>query len=275
MQHRVDEILRLSSKSEWRHCQGLCNPADLGSRGVTANSLKSSDLWWHGPSWLCSSKSTWPEGLVLGEPPEVKEERKKVNVLTVLEQPKQGISQIIDINRFSKLNKLLRVTSYVNRFIDNLKARRNKQDVDLEPLTLQDISLARRIWTIEVQATLRSKPKHKLLVQQLGIFEENGILRCKDRLENSDLDFVGKFPILLPNGHKFSELVVLNMHSKMGHEGLRVTLTEVRSKYWIPRGRQFVKKIIKPCQTCKKLEAKALKLPPMAPLPLSSGSTTF
>ena len=53
MQHRVNEILRLSSSEEWRHCPGKDNPADFGLRGVHANILKDSELWWHGPDWLC------------------------------------------------------------------------------------------------------------------------------------------------------------------------------------------------------------------------------
>jgi hypothetical protein len=33
-------------KSDWGHCPGIENPADLGSRGVFITELKNSDLWW-------------------------------------------------------------------------------------------------------------------------------------------------------------------------------------------------------------------------------------
>ena len=36
VRHRVNEILRLTSKAEWGHCPGEENPADVGSRGTTA-----------------------------------------------------------------------------------------------------------------------------------------------------------------------------------------------------------------------------------------------
>ena len=52
VEHRVDEILRIRSKSEWYHCPGKENPADLGSRRVFATELKNSSIWWSGPSWL-------------------------------------------------------------------------------------------------------------------------------------------------------------------------------------------------------------------------------
>ena len=45
VQHRVNEILRLSSKCEWGHVSGLENPAYLGSRGVSATTLKDNTLW--------------------------------------------------------------------------------------------------------------------------------------------------------------------------------------------------------------------------------------
>ena len=66
---------------------------------------------------------------------------------------------------------------------------------------------------------------------------------------------------------KFTELVVLWSHVKVGHEGLRGTLAEFRSRYWITKGRQFVKKVIRQCVICNKLEVKAYKALLMGPLP--------
>ena len=59
VQHRVNEVLTLSNKAEWRHCPGTDNPADIGSRGITADVLKNSKLWWHGPHWLIKDKLLW------------------------------------------------------------------------------------------------------------------------------------------------------------------------------------------------------------------------
>ena len=267
VQHRVNEVLTLSNKAEWRHCPGTDNPADTGSRGISADVLKNSKLWWHGPLWLIKDKSLWPQTLVLDEPSEAQEEKRKTNVLLVTENQKPGVSQVIEIGKYSSLDKLLRITAYVCRFIRNLKAKRTGEEIIVEPLTVPEIMLAERFWIMEVQAELQNESKYNLLVQQLGIEENQGILRCRGRLENADLEMEGKFPIILPRKHRFTELLVRKMHAKVGHEGLRVTLAEVRSKYWITKGRQFVKKVIKPCVVCKKLEGRAYKAPPMAPLP--------
>lgn len=52
VQNRVDEIRRLAPTDRWSHCLGRDNPADLPSRGLSQTELRSSRLWFEGPSWL-------------------------------------------------------------------------------------------------------------------------------------------------------------------------------------------------------------------------------
>ena len=101
MQFRVAEILRLSKKEDWGHVSGLDNPADIGSRGATASELKSSKLWWEGPEWLRKDESEWPKKFVLEDSAEVKTERKKAFVFTVVTDEAAKIGNVIDIERFS------------------------------------------------------------------------------------------------------------------------------------------------------------------------------
>ena len=56
VQNRTDEIRKLVSPSQWRHCPGKYNPADLPSRGVTISELIAS-VWFQGPSWLAAASS--------------------------------------------------------------------------------------------------------------------------------------------------------------------------------------------------------------------------
>ena len=50
--NRVTEIQSYTTPLQWRHCLGNDNPVDLLSRGVTAEQLKTMDVWWRVPSWL-------------------------------------------------------------------------------------------------------------------------------------------------------------------------------------------------------------------------------
>ena len=51
------------------------------------------------------------------------------------------------------------------------------------------------------------------------------------------------------------------------HNGVRETLCEIRSEHWIAKGRQFVKKIIAQCTTCKRYEGGTYQIPPQPSLP--------
>ena len=101
VQHRVREILELTEKSHWGHVSGLENPADLGSRGVTASQLCDSRLWWEGPQWLKGSPSSLPSDTHEGEPIEVKTERKKEVVLVTTAEEPLLISQVVEISKYS------------------------------------------------------------------------------------------------------------------------------------------------------------------------------
>ena len=66
VKHRVNEILKLSDKGDWRYCPSQENPADIGSRGMPASELNQNVLWWQGPAWLTETEESWPsEGSVL------------------------------------------------------------------------------------------------------------------------------------------------------------------------------------------------------------------
>ena len=57
--NRVQEIKGLFPPSIWRYCPTSDNPADLLTRGVSADQLQLSTTWLHGPHWL-SSECNWP-----------------------------------------------------------------------------------------------------------------------------------------------------------------------------------------------------------------------
>ena len=110
----------------------------------------------------------------------------------------------------------------------------------------------------------------------LGIEEEEGIVRCKGRFRNSNLEFNDKYPIIIPKEHRLTELIVQQCHMEIHHCGVRATLNRARTNYWVVKGRQMVKKIVGNCVICKKLEGKPYKVAQAADLPdFRSCSTLF
>ena len=105
------------------------------------------------------------------------------------------------------------------------------------------------------------------LKTELGVVESEGILTCVGRLVNSDLEFDVRRPIVLPRDHPYTTMVISDCHEVM-HGGVRATLAKVRSKYWIPKDRKCIKKILSKCVTCKCHEGQAYSAPQTAALPI-------
>ena len=267
VQHRVNEILNLTIKDDWGHVAGTENPADLGSRRATARHLKDSKLWWQGPQWLKQGKDSWPSPFLVEESTDVGNERRKnVPVLVSVEKEWKGVSTVVNVERYGTLMKLLRVTAYVQRFIRNLQCIRGGRQVNLEPLSVQEIEIAELAWIQDSQKLLRNSDNFKKLTVELGVIKENELLVCKGRLGKAGLDFRSKFPILLPKNNAFTDLMIMDCHERVQHNKLRSTLAELRSKFWVPQGRQQVKKVVGKCLTCKRLDGKAFKPGPVGEL---------
>ena len=61
--------------------------------------------------------------------------------------------------------------------------------------------------------------------------------------------------------------MIMQSHENVNHNGVGETLTEIRSQFWIIKGRQAVNDVLSKCVTCKKLQGRAYSSPPTPPLP--------
>ena len=57
VRNRVKEITE-TKDIRFRHVETSQNPADLATRGVSAQDLDKCELWWHGPKWLQDNEKT-------------------------------------------------------------------------------------------------------------------------------------------------------------------------------------------------------------------------
>ncbi|GFY69650.1 integrase catalytic domain-containing protein [Trichonephila inaurata madagascariensis] len=92
------------------------------------------------------------------------------------------------------------------------------------------------------------------------------MIRISGRLHQSTLSYHEKHPILIPAKIRFRELLEKGAHKKVLHSGVADTLIQVREKYWVPKGRQIIKSIIRKCFVCKKFNSRP-GMQIMAPLP--------
>ena len=91
--------------------------------------------------------------------------------------------------------------------------------------------------------------------------DDDGVLQCRGRLGNAPVPEESKLPILLPRDSHVTDLIMGNSHQQVLHSGVNDTLNELRSRFWITRGRQFVKKILHKCVVCRKVLGPSYKLP--------------
>ena len=175
-----------------------------------------------------------------------------------VENQEQEISTV----EFGDKTRLLRVYAWV----DNLKAsvrdepRRLEEQLGVQELEKAEISIIKSIQRVVFEKeithiTSQAKRDCPLLVNQLSLFlDEKGLLRCKSRLNNASISDSSKTPILLPSRHYYSDLVIRESHERVFHNGVKDTLNLVREKYWILRGREAAKRMIRRCVVCRKYE---------------------
>ena len=104
--------------------------------------------------------------------------------------------------------------------------------------------------------------------RQFTLFQDDDkVWRCGGRLQNSNIPFATQHPILLHKYHFLTTLLVKRAHERVAQGGLKATLTELRSQYWVVKGRSAIKRILSNCRVCRRHEGKSYTAPPPPPLP--------
>ena len=150
------------------------------------------------------------------------------------------------------------------RFIKNCMV---KDELKERYLTTKEVIDAETIWTKMVQREIKESQNYPQLVKQLNNVKIDGIVKCKGRLQFSELSFESQIPALLPKEHGYTDLVVKEAYYVVLHGLVNTTLAKVRQRYWILKGRKVCKRIIKQCKDCAKRRSKAIKGTVTAPLP--------
>ncbi|XP_013390867.1 uncharacterized protein LOC106159196 [Lingula anatina] len=272
--NRISEIQSLTDPSQWLHCTGNQNPADLLSRGISGPELCVSETWLHGPVFLREirpkissmktvSESDVNEGVVISE-------MKSNPVLLKFETP----DVVFQFEKWSTFTKTLRIMAWVLRFIGNLKA--SKEAHCTEDLTLMELQEAkvhlisvvqRENFSEEIACVLekQSVSKKSPLFKLSPFIDGDGLLRVKGRLQFSHLSYEAKHPIILPKGH-FSLLLIRHLHNTLKHAGVNSLLVRLRDEYWITGARRMCKRVKRECITCQRLDT-AVSSQPVPPLP--------
>ena len=137
---------------------------------MNSRELAASTLWWNGPKWVINPEGSEETNKFDELPPEeclveMKAKDRKaelvgdLSALTVNSQS-TSLDNVIDCRGFSCLERLLRVTALVFKFIRLLKAKHRGTDEKPE-ITSADMEEAELCWIKEVQRSLKDKDKFR------------------------------------------------------------------------------------------------------------------
>ena len=139
---RVSEIQQLIPSATWRHCPTADNPAGLLTRGLNFEQFNTSSVWWHGPKSL-KDPQRWPTWDVQSVSQLHAAAATAEEFVAQPQTPRHniGLHEIITLDNYSSLDRLLAVTAYVQRFVDNCRSRSIKNRGPLQPSELTAVHL--------------------------------------------------------------------------------------------------------------------------------------
>ena len=256
MAYRVSKIQEICENSKWYKVPSKLNPADIATRGLKASEFTNHPQWFKGPEFLKDKKENWPEQDIVLEKQYLKELRTSCRVTAVNED-----WSVINPDHFSNWGRLFRTTGWIMRFLNNCRGKSGKRSGELE---FDEIETAKNFWIKKAQndefklemaqlakeGRVRSNSKIAALCLQL---DELGILRVNSRIENAELvNFNTKYPIILPQGHRITQLIVNFVHDQGNHErGTNGTLADISSEFWIIAAREEIRSWEQQCNKCK------------------------
>ena len=90
--------------------------------------------------------------------------------------------------------------------------------------------------------------------------DKDGILRVKCKFDRWSDHKKYLHPILLAKDSPLTVLIIRDLHCKKGHAGIYSTLTEFRRRFYVQCHFSVVKRVIKTCITCRKVNARPIKV---------------
>ena len=273
--NRVEQVQDILSPEHFHFCPGTDNPADLLTRGLSAEKLIDSQIWWNGPSWLRQDEANWPaqpdngadlQELVCEEhkpsSPQSSNTRSYVTTSDEFENTSAGFIRASD---FSKWSKLRRVTAFVLLPVDRFRKRCPIPDPPI--LSVEMLHNTDMFWLKHCQNSTFSEEmtqlqegklnKAKSSISKLDPYmDEKGLIRVGGRLEHASIPADAKHQIILPHHNWITKLIIEHEHRRASHVGIENTHAILRQKFWIIHGKQELKRVLHTCLPCLKQTAK-------------------
>ena len=288
--NRVSEILESTTVDQWFHVPTADNPADAGTRGMSAENLRTSS-WLTGPSFLFTSHFPFQPSTSIRDSlqtkPSLHNSQKDVT------EPQMAFAgntmqpeKIFDFDRYSSFNKLVRITAYLLRILPKHASYRTPDRIICNPDELRvaeaKLQFLMQLESFPVEQKLLFDGKQINKKSRIAPFSPfigpNALIRSTGRLKRLvEADYDLKHPIILDSRHPAVKLFLLKAHLENHHEGVEFLRAFIQRRFAIIRLRPALRSIKHNCILCRKRSADTVK-PMMADLPverLSYGNPAF
>ncbi|XP_055615070.1 uncharacterized protein LOC129761373 [Toxorhynchites rutilus septentrionalis] len=235
---RISEVLDTTEIDEWHWIQSEWNLADDGTKWTGQVELKIEDRWFLGPGFLKGPEESWPKRSFIRE---TTDEEIRSSALF----HGKNAEPVVMANNYSRWMHLVRVTAYVQRFVDNVQSKRKKIPQRSGPLTNDELRRAqeyhfhqaqRDAYAEELRLLVGSNNEGERITQvtssskihKLSPFlDPANILRMNSRAAKCIFLFPDeKYPIILPDDHPVTHLVLADFHERTNFVGASKELHE-------------------------------------------------
>jgi hypothetical protein len=225
-------------------------------------------LWWNVLSFLRLPSKHWPLAPIAQQEVDDcihSEEKKPVVLLVAI---KLSILNLLD--RFSSLIKICRIVSSCLRFTQSRSLVAQTQIINAEEISR---ALCALVYCVQLSsfsdeiALLQKGLSCSKSIRQLDPFiDENGIVRVGGRLDNADIPYAHKHPMLLPSRHRLTDLIIDHHHLRLKHPGLNTLQANLKQEFWILSFRKAIHSRLRQCVPYFRTRPKSVQ-PKMASLP--------
>ncbi|XP_046548997.1 uncharacterized protein LOC124258978 [Haliotis rubra] len=263
--NRVKLIRDFSTPEQWKYVDSKTNPADIASRGSSCSQFLKSIEWFNGPKFL-----RMPDSKSISEPQKTIEAAVMSTLNETADSPGDVVSKLL--NYYSSWYRLKRAVAIYRRFFNFLKSKSQKgKPSNNALLSLQEL--------IDSEKSILSFVQHMEYGSEIAILSKNtemgyrptvlprsspvrnlcpcfvdGLLRVGGRLSNANISDTMKHPVLLPRKSPLSDLIVRDVHERLGHAGRNHVLSALREEFWITNANSAVRSILNKCVLCRRLK---------------------
>ena len=266
--NRVCEILEYTSVDQWKHVATKDNPADAGTRGMSAEILQLSS-WVKGPNFLTNSRFPFVpnkeviNNIKLGVNQAVTIED-TVSLTTSVKKQMTPVPSLFPFDKFSSYQKYLRIAAYVLRLLTKHAGYRNLDGSITDPTELDEAE--RHLQYLVQGESFESERKDLLdnksvkrssrIAPHSPFISPNGLIRSSGRIKRLiEVGFNVKYPIILDARHPFVKLFLEHTHVKHYHQGVEYLRSIVQEHYTLLKLRSSLRSIKAHCLRCREFQA--------------------